>query len=38
MSISEEYGANSFGAKFQTAFIVCFVVFNHTIDWKEVYM
>ena len=28
---------NSFGAKFQTIFVVCFF-FKQSIDWKEVYM
>ena len=29
---------NSFGAKFQTTFVVCFLFLKQTIAWKEVYM
>ena len=28
---------NSFGAKFQTTFVVCFVFFNKLFDLKEIY-
>ena len=29
---------NSFGAKFQMTFVICFFFFKQIIAWKEVYM
>ena len=29
---------DSFGAKFQTTFVQCFIFIQQTIDWKEIYM